>query len=169
MAVQQPPSIEIQLNSGLSGDTQLFIGDDLKNIRSLFIAANSAVPSFVIDEKMVPSNGEIKSIPKEMYVNELWEIRFDNGSHITCTPNTLIYSFGYGFKPVKDIVVEESVVGVVFKDGQIQNRFFNCIHSHKSFKTLKEPVYYFTTSTGTLLLPHVNTESEEVSFIVLHQ
>ena len=152
MAVQQPPTMEIQLNSGLSGDTPLFIGDDLKNIRSLFIAANSAVPTFVTDEKMVPSNGEIQSIPKEMYVNELWEIRFDNG-----------------FKPVKDIVVEESVVGVVFKDGQMQNRFFDCTHSHKSFKTLKEPVYYFITSTGTLLLPHVNTESGEVSFIVLHQ
>ena len=169
MAVQQPPTMEIQLNSGLAGDTPLFIGDDLKNIRSLYIAANSSVPTFITDEKMVPSHGEIQSIPKEMFVNELWEIRFDNGLHITCTPNTLIYSFGYGFKPVKDIVVEESVVGVVFKDGQMQNRFFDCTHSHKSFKALKEPVYYFITSTGTLLLPHVNEESGEVSFIVLHQ
>lgn len=167
--IKQPQTIEIQLNSGLSGDTPLFIGDDLKSIRSLFLAANTSVPTFGLDDKLVPTNVEIGSIPKEMFVNELWEIRFDNGLHLTCTPNTLIYSFGYGFKPVKDIVVEESVTGVVFKDGKMQNRFFDCTHSHKSFKALKEPVYYFVSSTGTILLPHVNTESGEVSFIPIHQ
>ena len=70
---------------------------------------------------------------------------------------------------LKDIVVEESVVGAIFKDGKIQNRLFDCTHSNKSLKTLKESVYYFITSTGTLLLPHLNEESGEISFIVLHQ
>ena len=169
MVNNQPQRIEIQLNSGLTADTPLIIGDDLKNIRSLFLGANSIFPTYGVDQKGVPCETNITSIPKEVYADELWELKFDNGLHLTCTPNTLIYSFGYGYKPVKDIVVEESVVGTFLKDGQMKNRLFDCTHSHKSIKVLKEPVYYFITESSTLLLPHYNEELSELSFVVLHQ
>ena len=77
-------NVEIQLQSGLSAETPLIIGDEFKNIRSLYIGGG-ALPTYGLDATFKPIITEITSVPKEIFVDELWDISFSNGLFVFIT------------------------------------------------------------------------------------
>ena len=162
--------IEVTLMSGLSGDTPIIIGDDLKNIRSLFIGVNAVYPTFGLNGNLVPIITEITSIPKEMYVNELWEVSFSNGVHLLCTPSTLIFELT-GFKQVKDLKPKMSVLGAYFNTstGEVKGALSEVVTSNRVFKSISEPMYYFISKDTNILIPHYNEEQNQINFVCVHQ
>lgn len=159
--------IEIQLGSGLSADTPLIIGDELKSIRSVFLAG-SVVPTYGLNQQLVPVETEITSIPKEVYVSEQWELYFSNGLKLICTPSTIIYG-ATGPVTACNIHPKDCILGAYLKSdsGEIRGRVFECVNSQKKTTVLAEPMYYFISKDTNILIP--NFANNELTFICVHQ
>lgn len=166
--MNQNSTIEVPLVSGLTADTPLLIGDEYRNIRSIFLSAGTALPTFGLDPQLVPVENKIASVPKEVYVSELWDIGFENGCHITCTPSTLVLMQD-GYKPVNLVKPGEFALGMFFIQQKIQGSLIKCTVSDRVVKALKEPVYYFITETTNVLIPRFEEDIERLSFICIQQ
>lgn len=159
---------EIQLVSGLSADTPLLIDEDVKSIRSLYLQTGVS-PTFAFNDQICMINTRIQGIPKEIYLNDLYDISFSNGFHMTCTPSTCVLGIN-GYRHVDQMVVGEMVVGSIYNaDGSIKLDTFTVDHVSKSYKMIAEPVYYFVSEHHNILLPQYSPENSIISFICVHQ
>ena len=172
MKEMEDSSTSITLTGGLTADTPLFIGDQLAAIRSLFImSAHTPHPTYAINlETKIPCESEIISLPREIYLNDLWEIGLSNGFHMTCTPATQILT-PVGYIPVANIDVGAPIVGLFFDTdtSQIKEELINLTISEKRYKIIQEPIYYFFAKHENILVPHFNPEIGKLSFVSIHQ
>ena len=161
--------IDVNLQSGLVSDTPLLIDSEIKSIRSMFLSLDKVYPTFALNDDYEVINSEVNSIPKEIELNELWDIALSNGYHFTCTPNTLILCTN-GWKEAKSIVTNDTIMGVGYSDEKnLVGRVFLCTHSARNYKLLAEKVYYFMAKHCNILLPHYSPDDNQLNFICIHQ
>lgn len=164
--VKQPQQIQVEVHSGLVAETPLLLGDDMKEIRSLYLMNNPA-PTFGLNNNSEVINTEILSIPKEIYVNEVYEIKFSNGYILNCTEGTPIMTTG-SWIPAKELNVGDKVLGAMYNaERGIVGRVFSVESKRKEFKTLGVPAYFFMAKDGNILLPHFGDDN--LTFICVSQ
>lgn len=164
--VKQPQQVQVEVHSGLVAETSLLLGDDVKAIRSLYLMNNPA-PTFGLNNNAEVINTEILSIPKEIFVNEVYEIKFSNGYILNCTEGTPIMTTD-SWTIVKDLKVGDKILGAMYNANRgIIGRVFNVESVRKEFKTLGVPAYFFMAKDGNILLPHVG--DNEITFICVSQ
>lgn len=164
--VKQPQQVQVEVHSGLVAETPLLLGDDVKAIRSLYLMNNPA-PTFGLNNNAEVINTEILSIPKEIFVNEVYEIKFSNGYILNCTEGTPIMTTD-SWTIVKDLKVGDKILGAMYNANRgIIGRVFNVESVRKEFKTLGVPAYFFMAKDGNILLPHVG--DNEITFICVSQ
>lgn len=164
--VKQPQQIQVEVHSGLVAETPLLLGDDMKAIRSLYLMNNPA-PTFGLNDKAEVINTEILSIPKEIFVNEIYEIKFSNGYILNCTEGTLVMTIE-SWMLVKDLNVGDKILGAMYNANRgIIGRVFTVESVRKEFKTLGVPAYFFMAKDGNILLPHVG--DDDITFICVSQ
>ena len=162
-------NIEIQLQSGLAAETPLILGEDLTDIRRAYLAS-SVAQTYGLDDKLVPIITHITSIPKEVYVNEVYEIEFSNGLHIKCAPTTLFYSVT-GFEMAKNIKINESFLGCYLNpdSNEIKGKLFDCVTANRKILAIQQPLYYFISESTNILIPHFDQNKNLMTFIGIHQ
>lgn len=111
--VKQPQQVQVEVHSGLVAETPLLLGDDVKAIRSLYLMNNPA-PTFGLNNNAEVTNTEILSIPKEIFVNEVYEIKFSNGYILNCTEGTPIMTTD-SWTIVKDLKVGDKILGAMYE------------------------------------------------------
>ena len=163
--------IHIELNTGLVPSTNLIVDFNLCTIQSLFLSGNSFFQTYAIDNQSNIINTQITSIPKEVYINEIYEVGFDNGLNIECTPGTGLFSYKDNYKPVYKMKVGEEINGAFFDNEykQPRQRIYHITHLKKKFKAIAVPVYYFFCLHQNILLPYFDEQKGVLSFINIHQ
>lgn len=165
----------VYCSAGLGGDTPVLIVNEgvISNMRRIFtFQANVNLPVFAIRNDKVVDNGEIIGIPKEVRVNDMYEVIFSNGYHLECTEGTSFRKPDGNYGPIGELKVGDEVAGYEFdannEDHGISEVKYKVVASQKLFK-LSEPAYLFMSKDNNMLLPHVNEETGSISFVCVQQ
>ena len=170
--VKQPKyeKVEIEVHSGLVAETHLLLEGEMKEIRSLFLMSQSA-PTFAIDNRGTIANSEILSVPQEIYVDEIYTIKFSNNFILQCTSGTPIMGIE-NWILAANIKKGDKVLGAMYSENTgIKGRVFEVEDVRKEYKALKVPVYFFIAKDGNILLPSYYADGEkcELTFICVSQ
>ena len=165
----------VQCSAGLGGDTPVLVVNEgvLSNMRRIFTFQSSKnLPVFAIRNDKVVDNGEIIGLPKEIIVNDIYEVIFSNGYHLECTPGTSFRKPDGGYVPVSGMNNGDEVAGYYFDSNQeqagVKETKYTIVAAKKLFK-LSEPVYLFMSKDNNMLLPYVNEENGTISFVCVQQ
>ena len=170
--VKQPKyeKVEVEVHSGLAAETHLLLDGDMKEIRSLFLMSQTA-PTFAINNRGSVVNSEILSVPQEIYVDEIYTIKFSNNFILQCTPGTPIMGIDNWILAV-NAKKGDKVLGAMYSENTgVKGRVFEIENVKKEYKTLKTPVYFFIAKDGNILLPsyYDDGEKSELTFICISQ
>jgi hypothetical protein len=165
----------VRCSAGLGGDTPVLVANEgtLSNMRRIYtFQSNIELPVFALRNGKVVDNGAIVGIPKEMKVNEIYEVIFSNGYHLECTEGTSFRNPKGDFIPVSTMKVGDPVAGFDFdavnEEQGIKEVTYTVVAAQKLFR-LSESVYLFMSKDNNMLLPHVNEENGTISFVCVQQ
>lgn len=168
MQNENPQEITIEVHGGLVAETPLLLGNDISTIRSLFLM-NSPAPTFCLNEQAEFVDTEILSIEKEVFVNEVMEIRFSNGYTIKCTVGTPIMTLE-SWKIAEQLTIQDKILGAIYTEERgIVGKIFSIEDISKSYRAVAVPAYYFVSRGGNILLPHVGEDETNITFICVSQ
>ena len=165
----------IQCSAGLGGDTPVLILNEnvISNMRRIFTFQSSKnLPVFALRDGKVVDNGEIIGLPKEVRVNDMYEVIFSNGYHLECTSGTSFRTPDGSFKPAMELKAGDEIAGYYFDANKIDTGIleekYTVTASQQLFK-LSEPAYLFMSRDNNMLLPYVDESTGTISFICVQQ
>lgn len=162
-------NITIEVHSGLVPETNLLLGGDLKSIRSLYLMKSA--PTIALNSQGAFENSEIFSIPKEIYVDEIYTVKFSNNFILQCTAGTLIRGLS-GWIVVSELKKDDKILGAIFSENSgIKPMTITVEEVNKEFKSLRTQVYFFASKHGNILLPsyHEDNDNSNLTFICVSQ
>lgn len=163
-------NIAIEVHSGLVSETNLLLDGDLKTIRSLYLM-NQSAPTIALNNRGAFENSEIFSVPKEIYVDEIYSVKFSNNFILQCTAGTPIRGLT-GWIVVSELKKDDKILGAIFSENSgIKPMTITVEEVNKEFKPLKTPVYFFASKHGNILLPsyHEDNDNSNLTFICVSQ
>ena len=161
----------------------MLIDMQMTNIQNIFkIQAGMELPVYALatdtdesgNKRIKVAESRIISVPQEIYLTDMVDLVFSNGFHFGCAPSTLILLTSGSFIPAGDLTVDDPVdpqiiLGVTFRP-DLGFRFDNFYLTKKtSLSVMAQPGYVFVALHGNILLPKVNEDKGEISFICVAQ
>lgn len=167
--------IKVECHSAIAADTPILVDDQIIKMSTLHIGYSGRdVKTFGINifNNYVVDECKLLEVPQEVYAQETVRILFASGTHLECTPGTLIATLNDGFVPVETLTKDGKVYMIVFNSetGQFfYGEELAITDIDRSVRAIAVPVYLFISEFENILLPYQSNGSNILGFINIKQ
>lgn len=173
MGNEIPNAVTLKCTSILTGETPILVDDQIKTVRDIFLLqSGKPLPTFALNDKLSIVESHIIQMPKEIYIQEVVDIRLSNGFHMEVSPGTLLMSLSGdgGWKPIVSFNVDDKVFGCEFSVNRgVVGKVFTVTHIEKKILPLQTSAYTFICEHGNLLLPKAQEDKGSIEFVCVQQ